>query len=155
MIYIGIDPGQSGGIAFIKDSGPSIYAFGLLTERDICETINRERDNTPDDQVFAMLEKVGAFPGQGVSSTWKFGQHYGLLRGILSAQGVPFELVSPRKWQKFMGCLTGGDKNVSKAAAQRLFPSVKMTHAFADALLLAEYCRRIHSLKWGGAINEQ
>jgi hypothetical protein len=42
-------------------------------------------------------------------------------------------------WQKSLGCLTHGDKNVSKAAAQRLFPGMKITHATADALLIAYY----------------
>ena len=144
MIYIGIDPGMSGGLAIIYDSWsePAPCAFGKMTERDIHEHINGMREHYSDNEIFAMLEKVNAFPGQGVSSTWKFGQSYGFLRGILTASGIPFELVTPQTWQKAMGCLTGGDKNISKAAAQRLFPSVKITHAIADALLIAEYCRR-------------
>ena len=145
MMFIGIDPGQSGGMAILHEGGleiPSIYPFLKMTERDIHVQLNDARESYPDDQIFAMLEKVGAFPGQGVSSTWKFGQHYGFLRGILTAQGIPFELVRPQVWQTAMGCLTKGDKNVSKAAAQRLFPSIKMTHAIADAVLIAEYCRR-------------
>lgn len=43
-----------------------------------------------------------------------------------------------------MGCLTNGDKNITKQRAQQLFPSAKVTHKIADALLLAEYCRRVH-----------
>jgi hypothetical protein len=42
-----------------------------------------------------------------------------------------------------MQCLTGGDKNISKRRAQELFPSLKITHAVADALLIAEYGRRL------------
>jgi len=42
-----------------------------------------------------------------------------------------------------MGCMTKGDKNVSKRKAQELFPSMKVTHASADALLIAEYGRRM------------
>lgn len=41
-----------------------------------------------------------------------------------------------------MGCLTKGDKNISKARAQQLFPTAKITHATADALLLAEWRRK-------------
>jgi len=41
-----------------------------------------------------------------------------------------------------MGCLTKGDKNVSKRRAQELFPALKVTHAIADALLIAEFARR-------------
>ena len=32
-----------------------------------------------------------------------------------------------------------------KAAAQRLWPSTKITHANADALLIAEFCRQIRN----------
>lgn len=34
--------------------------------------------------------------------------------------------------------------NVTKAKAQELFPKEKVTHATADALLLATYCKRTH-----------
>ena len=61
----------------------------------------------------------------------------------LCAATIPYEEVTPQKWQKALGCRTGGDKNVSKARAQALFPLQNITHAIADALLLAEYCRRL------------
>ena len=120
-----------------------------MTERDIHDTLNQARDGYPDNQIFAMLENVHSMPKQGVSSSFKFGQHFGFLRGILTAQGIPFELVTPQKWQKAMGCLTKGDKNISKAAAQRLFPRIKMTHAFADSILIAEYARRTVNAREG------
>jgi len=48
-----------------------------------------------------------------------------------------------------MGCLCKGKpkktktekKNIDKAEAQRRYPKIKMTHAIADALLIATYCR--------------
>ena len=91
----------------------------------------------------AYIEKVGATPQMGVVSAFTFGRSYGWLLGVLDALRIPYEFVTPQKWQKAMGCLTGGDKNVSKAAAQRLWPSLKITHANADALLIAEYGRRL------------
>jgi hypothetical protein len=44
-----------------------------------------------------------------------------------------------------MCCLTKGDKNKSKSAAQAMFPAiaVEITHATADALLIGAYCKRI------------
>jgi hypothetical protein len=42
-----------------------------------------------------------------------------------------------------MKCRSGGDKKITKAAAQRLFPRMKVTHKNADALLIAEYGRRV------------
>lgn len=141
MLYIGIDPGASGAIALCH-SGIRHYIKNDSTEHDLSQFLE---EWTAIDDSFAYIERVSAMPGQGVSSTFKFGQSYGFLRGLLIAHCVPFEEVTPRRWQSAMGCLTGGDKNVSKSRAQQLFPQVKVTHAIADALLIAEYCRRVKS----------
>ena len=88
------------------------------------------------------IEHVHSMPGQGVASSFKFGQGFGHLEMALTAARIPFTYVTPQKWQKELGCLTGGDKNVSKSRAQQLFPHIKVTHAIADSLLITEYCRR-------------
>ena len=142
MLYIGIDPGKSGAIAVLIDidDDPRVWTFTFdNTERDIDDWLC---NNVLGADAFAFLERVHAMPKQGVKSSFTFGQNYGFLRGILIAHGFPFEEVSPQRWQKAMGCLSHGDKNVTKAKAQQLFPAVKVTHAIADALLIAEYCRR-------------
>jgi hypothetical protein len=77
----------------------------------------------------------------GVTSAFTFGQSYGFLRGILAASKIPFIEVSPQKWQREMGCMTKGNKNVTKQAAQQRWPKLKITHANADSLLIAEYAR--------------
>lgn len=144
MIIIGIDPGASGGIAVRYDSlDPSpVDVFKLdATESDIAQRMSHYQDV----RSFAYLERVHSMPKQGVSSTFKFAQSYGFLRGLLIALKIPFEEVSPQKWQKAMGCLSKGDKNVTKARAQQLFPQIKVTHASADALLICEYGRRLKS----------
>jgi crossover junction endodeoxyribonuclease RuvC len=145
MLFLGIDPGKSGAIAVL---GPDWVDTIKLdnTERDIWEFLTSDTRYAADDgqiPCFAMLEQVHSMPGQGVASMFKFGQSYGFLRGILIASNIPFETVTPAKWQGVLGCRSKGDKNVTKAKAQELFPSEKVTHATADALLLAEYCRRI------------
>jgi len=68
----------------------------------------------------------------------------GMLRGFLIAFQIQFGFVTPAEWQKVMECRTKGDKNVTKDAAYRIFPNLKITHAIADALLIAEYARRKH-----------
>ena len=142
MNFVGIDPGQSGGIACISEAG-EVWAFKMgETERDTWMILCR---NTIMD--FALIESVHSMPKQGVASSFKFGRNYGFLRGCLIALAIPFDEVTPQKWQKAMGCLTHGDKNVSKAKAQQLFPQIKVNHAIADALLIAEYCRRVYGKK--------
>ena len=110
------------------------------TERDIFEKLKFYRDNGG--SCVAYIESVHSMPKQGVSSTFTFGRNYGFLRGCLCALEIPYHEVTPQKWQKALECLSHGDKNVTKARAQQLFPKLKITHAIADALLIAEYGRR-------------
>lgn len=134
---IGVDPGGSGGIAYAWDGGARAWKI---------------KDRTPHDQwelIFdlsriakaAAIERVGAMPKQGVSSTFKFGKSAGMLEGFLVASRVRFDWVAPAKWQNNMRCRSKGDKNVTKGAAQKLWPHLKITHAIADSLLIAEWCR--------------
>jgi hypothetical protein len=100
---------------------------------------------TADTPATVSLEKVGGYTGgtgQPGSAMFKFGMGYGFIQGALMTLGARIELVAPQAWQKAMGCLTKGDKNVSKRRAQELFPTLKVTHATADALLIAEFNRR-------------
>lgn len=146
MIIIGIDPGQSGGIAFLDSQGTVIATSKLSqTEADVVADIRSVIEDETWKHHFAFIEQVHAMPKQGVTSSFKFGQSYGFLIGLLTGMHIPYEQVTPQKWQKSMSCLTKGDKNVSKSAAQRLFPKEKITHAIADALLIAEYGRRVLS----------
>lgn len=140
MIYLGIDPGCNGGIAAIDGDGgdPLILTLKDRTETDIRQWL----DEFPGWECRAVVEAVASSPQMGVKSAFTFGRGYGFLRGLLTAYRIPFVEARPQAWQKALGCLTKGDKNVSKARAQQLFPALKVTHATADALLLATYCRR-------------
>lgn len=141
MRSIGIDPGQSGGAVWLGDNGEILgrMKFAGATDHDIALAL-AEWGQEPDTR--AIIEQVHAMPKQGVSSTFKFGRSFGFLIGCLTALEVPYTLVTPAKWQGALGCRTRGDKNVSKAAAQRRWPKEKWTHALADAALIAEYGRR-------------
>jgi hypothetical protein len=138
-LYIGIDPGLSGGIAFIPNLGDPWAHKMPETDRDLIDLLS---DSISLAEPRAMLELVHSSPQMGVKSAFTFGEGYGRLQAILTALRVPYERIRPQAWQKAMGCLTKGDKNVSKRRAQELFPTLKVTHATADALLIAEYNRR-------------
>lgn len=144
-MIIGIDPGASGGIAWHDGERARVVKMPA-TLQDLWELINNIRQDSfregPWAKTTAYLEQVHSMPGQGVASSFKFGNGFGHLEMALTAAGIPFVRVSPQKWQGALGCRTGGDKNVSKARAQELFPDLKPTHATADALLIMEYGRR-------------
>jgi len=139
-LSIGIDPGLSGGVAFIPDTGTPWAHKMPETDRDLIDLL---RDSINLFEARALIELVHSSPQMGVKSAFTFGEGYGRLQMALTALGVPYERVRPAVWQKAMGCLTKGDKNVSKRKAQELFPAIKITHAIADALLIAEYGRRM------------
>ena len=144
MIFLGIDPGGSGGISIHNGDKVEAFAFTKKTNADIYHTI---RDCTmvgQYDHSVALIEKVHSMPKQGVKSSFTFGMNYGFLLGCLTALRIPFEYVTPQVWQGYLKCRTKGDKNITKQKAQELFPHLKITHAIADALLIGEYLKRTY-----------
>ena len=143
-ITIGVDPGANGGIAWITD-GKACVEKMPDTLQDLWElvvSISLEA-GTGGMGIRAYLEAVSSSPQMGVVSAFSFGRGYGNLEMALTAAGIPFERVRPQVWQKALGCMTKGNKNVSKRKAQELFPGRKITHATADALLIAHYGTKI------------
>ena len=141
---LGVDPGANGGIAWITD-GKACVEKMPDTLQDLWElvvSISLEA-GTGGMGIRAYLEAVSSSPQMGVVSAFSFGRGYGNLEMALTAAGIPFERVRPQVWQKALGCMTKGNKNVSKRRAQELFPDRKITHATADALLIAHYGTRI------------
>jgi hypothetical protein len=158
MIYLGIDPGVSGAIAVIWDTGQvSLYdlsphiAMNAQAVREILTTAAVENM-----QVRATIEQVNAMPStdgkrsMGATSAFNFGKTVGALHGILAALEVPYETVTPQKWRGAMigggrGLERSGRKALSRETALRLYPDaapmlkrVKDADR-AEALLIARY----------------
>jgi len=93
------------------------------------------------------IEQVHSMPKEGVSSAFKFGQNYGALRMAVVACKLPLHTVTPQKWcsglglRKKKGEANTTWKNRHKALAQELYPGIKITHATADALLIAHWAK--------------
>lgn len=140
MITIGIDVGKNGAIAWIDSRGKACVEKMPDNLQDLWGIF---QDLAPipfaGEPVKAYLESVSSSPQMGVVSAFSFGQGYGNLEMALTAAGIPFERVRPQVWMKALGCMTKGDKNVTRKKAGELFPHIKCTHAVSDALLLAYY----------------
>ena len=145
-LFIGIDPGKSGGIAYVDTeqgfAGTEPYSDKALI--DLCSQASHGRQ-----EVICCLEKVGAMPGQGVVSMFSFGQSVGYIKGVLEAFRIPYQEITPQKWKREFGLTS--DKAKSAEVCGRLFPDVsllatprcKKAHdGMAEALLMAEYARR-------------
>lgn len=142
MKIIGIDPGKDGGIAFQSgDGGPA----SLRMPETVGDLVDRLRLLASAGHRLAYVERVHSSPQMGVVSAFTFGRGVGNIEAACQALGISLVWVTPAVWQKAMGCMTKGDKNVSKRRAQELFPTLKVTHATADALLIAEYGRRMNT----------
>ena len=142
-IYIGIDPGKAGGICFLMDDDIKTFKCPKTTH-DMAEELILAKDIR---KCTAVVEKVHAFPGQGVRSVWTFAENYGTWLGILSALHIQYSLISPQKWMKHYGVpkMERKDrKNYLKQLAQQLYPDHKVTLYNADAILLANYLKKTH-----------
>jgi crossover junction endodeoxyribonuclease RuvC len=145
---IGIDPGASGAIALL-------VGRELVSVHDM-PTVTVERNKSQKRQVCpaglsllmqqlsphkAICEKVGAMPGQGVSSMFSFGRSVGIIEGVLAARQIPVTFVTPQSWQKQSGAAKG--KDGSRQRVMELFPSQANLFARvkddgrADAVLIA------------------
>lgn len=145
MIYIGIDPGKDGALALLwPDRTPVVLVFDREVYRNALDAVKESAELS-----VCCLERVGAMPGQGVTSMFKFGENFGFIQGLLTAYSIPYELVTPQKWKKEFQVT--GDKNSSIAVCRRLFPGFSLRRTpkccadhdgMAEALLMAEYARR-------------
>lgn len=161
MNFIGIDVGITGAVAIIKAHSDQKDVINIYDNNDI-EMISALAE-VISEQCMATIEKVQAFPGQGVSSMFKFGEAYGKMQGFLIMANIPFQFVTPTTWQKEMfdakeiiyikknGLKKKDTKTMSLDLARRLFPCIakeklsrKKDHNRADALLIAEYTKRTH-----------
>ena len=68
-----------------------------------------------------VIEKVGAMPGQGVTSMFNFGRSAGIIEGVVAALEMPHTYVTPAAWTKAVGRAAG--KDASRMRAMELFPA--------------------------------
>jgi crossover junction endodeoxyribonuclease RuvC len=91
----------------------------------------------------ALLERAQAMPGQGVSSMFAYGRHFGTIEGVLYSLGMPHTLVSPAAWKRRAGVTA--DKRATIARAIQVCPAaapyltLAKHHGRAEALLISIY----------------
>ena len=146
---VAIDPGLSGGIA-VRWFGKTDCWPMPETQGDLLERL-REIKNVAGlegDELVCVLEEVSGFAGkaQPGSAMFRFGEHFGFIKGVIQALEVRLLLVRPQVWQKGFGLGTASAcasktiwKNKLKAEAQRRFPHLNVTLKTADALLILEH----------------
>ena len=151
-IWIGVDPGQKGGMSVIyNDNGVqkvATAAWDNMLFVHFCKSF-KEMADAKGEQCVAAVEKVGAVHGNGIVSTFSFGKNAGFIEGVLSALNISYQLVPPKKWKDMFSL--NSDKAKSIEVCKRLFPDVSLrrtercttdSDGIAESLLIAEWCRR-------------
>jgi hypothetical protein len=157
-LILGIDPGFTGALA-LYDSATSHLVAAIDMPLAHQSLLNGPQRPTIDasmilclirpyqsEIVLAVLEKVSAMPGQGVSSMFRFGEGFGVIQGIIHALNIRLLMPPPAVWKSQMKVTA--DKKSSLAKVRKEFP--EQAHIFArqkdngraEALLLAMFGAR-------------
>ena len=151
-MIIGIDPGQTGGIAAIdngrvmalQDMPTSPRLHGKGQQVDAYQLSSMLLHIAQGGYATVHLEAVNAMPKQGISSTFRFGEAVGVVLGVCGALQLPVKWVTPQRWKKQLG-LTGKDKDAARTYAIQHHPEVsdmltrKKDIGRADAICIASY----------------
>lgn len=143
--YMGVDPGKNGAIIVLNPKGEVI--FNLKTPETIQDFINALLQYK-ETNIYCYIEYVHSQPINGAKANFSFGKTIGILESVLTISKIPFEQVTPQCWMKSYGMKREKTESKNdwkkrlKEKSQQLFPDVRVTLDNADALLIAEYCRR-------------
>lgn len=146
---IGIDPGRSGALAFVRGSQFPPILFDMPMKK----VMNRhEVDGVALGEVLskwrtfcsvAVIEHVHSMPSDGVASAFIFGLRTGAVLGILQSLDFQIIRVHPAVWKSHYGL--SSDKQKSLDLAKKFFPQCasalkyKKYDGRAEALLMAHF----------------
>lgn len=144
-VVIGIDPGMEGAIALyagrlvhVHDmpiAGRHVDPYQLASIFDqLCQ---------PDGCDLVIVEQQQSMPKQGVSTTFKIGNNFGICHGVAAALGYRVTMPRPVTWKRRLSVRS--DKDAARLRASQLIPEgvrvwpLKKHHGRAEAALLAYY----------------
>lgn len=156
LAYIGIDPGQKGGIAILRNNAPplvikmpmkgKIVDSNELSKYFVDVLFDVYIDMLPSK---AYIEKLWGVPGWSSTALFNYGENYGALKGILSALNIQFDTVPPKTWKKALLGSPSASKKDAIAYSKKIFPTLAEKignhDGIADALCIAAYGKSISS----------
>jgi hypothetical protein len=139
---IAIDPGASGGIAYIDDGEVQAVPMpeGMSEQIDLIRGLARVGHH------YCTIENVGGYmPGNSGPAACKFARHVGHLEAACYCLGISVTKVAPQTWMKAVGTFSKEKKERKaqiKEAMARLYPHLKVTLKTADALGILTFAMR-------------
>ncbi len=154
-LIVAIDPGATGAIALVDTE----HKHHEVVDMPVVLPPKRKGGKKPSpmvdgralakmlrglDGAIVVIEKVGAMPGQGVTSMFNFGNSAGCARGVVEALGYDLVFVTPQVWKK-KHALLGTEKDAARVLALKKFPELasrlkrKKDGGRGDALLIADW----------------
>ena len=146
MIVVGIDPGLTGAIAVIADGNTLVYdmpTFQYSAKGFVKRAFDAQpfANMLPSAPANVFIERVNAFPGQGVGSMFSLGMSYWGVHSVCKALGHNVTLVEAKAWKNHFGL--SKEKDASLSLARKMYPQVDLRlakhHNRAEALLIAAY----------------
>ena len=159
MIFVGIDPGLHGAIAWMDGERRKIEvndcplwkdgAYDFASMDVLLANALAERDGGG---ILVTMEEVHALPTDGKCSAFSFGVGYGAWLALLGARYLGPSLVRPQTWKRTMLSGVANDKRAEAVALKQRFqghevcsqlhgPKGGLRDGRVDALFLAEYGR--------------
>lgn len=146
MIIAGIDPGQSGGVAFVDGTSLTTYPMPVLDKRVQVNEVITLLDMMAPSLVVVELQSIR----NGQAGALAIGANYGRVLAAIECLGLPHRIVSPISWNKRAGIPAGlsgrPKKEASYAVAKRTwgkaFDALKLPiskDGQYEALLIAYY----------------
>jgi len=102
-----------------------------------------------------MVEKVHNIQGASSKSNFNFGYNVGSIRAIAECSGCTVDLITPKKWQKFIGVTKKGSliKKDVASICERLYPKANirgprggLLDGLSDSLMIAHYAAQTYKL---------
>lgn len=151
-LYIGIDPGKNGALAMINETNEvTLIDFDLKAYINLLNSI---KNNTKSYDMFIGIERVHAMPGEGVKSSFSFGERVGELKGMISTLDFDnnTEWILPQTWQKHINTDSNRGKKAIADSLLSLYPSADLygprgglKDGRSDALGIANYIYQKYS----------
>lgn len=165
MHFLGIDPGFTGAFAWIDaqaqvlgylDMPFNIIAKGRKREFDLDRLNNivyKIASDSRHGQVVVGLENPTSRPGEGADRSRRFGEGIGMLKGLMTAHQLTFQLISPNLWKGRLNLPGKTDAGANKQGAMMLeshYPTIDsmirgprggIKDGRLDAFLIAHWLR--------------